>query len=50
MLAMKMVDYKRVEAKLLFMGPNRLYIQRRHCREWQLATIQCDFNLPERLI
>ena len=43
------LPYKRVEGEAAFYGP-KLDFQFKDAlgREWQLATIQCDFNLPER--
>ena len=43
------LPYKRVEWEAAFYGP-KLDFMFKDClwREWQLATIQCDFNLPER--
>ena len=43
------LNYTRVEGEAAFYGP-KLDFMFKDClgREWQLATIQCDFNLPER--
>lgn len=43
------LPYKRVEWEAAFYGP-KLDFMFKDClgREWQLATIQCDFNQPER--
>ncbi len=42
-------EYKRVEGEAAFYGPKLDFMFRDSLgREWQLATIQCDFNLPER--
>jgi threonyl-tRNA synthetase len=43
------LNYKRVEGEAAFYGP-KLDFMFKDCmgREWQLATIQCDFNLPEK--
>jgi threonyl-tRNA synthetase len=43
------LPYKRIEGEAAFYGP-KLDFQFKDVlgREWQLATIQCDFNLPER--
>lgn len=43
------LPYKRVEGEAAFYGPKLDFIFK-DClgREWQLATIQCDFNLPVR--
>jgi threonyl-tRNA synthetase len=43
------LNYKRVEGEAAFYGP-KLDFMFKDCmgREWQLATIQLDFNLPER--
>ncbi len=42
-------NYKRVEGEAAFYGP-KLDFMFKDClgRQWQLSTIQCDFNLPER--
>ena len=43
------LPYKRVEGEAAFYGPKLDFMfQDAIGREWQLATIQCDFNLPER--
>jgi len=43
------LPYKRVEGEAAFYGPKLDFIFKDAIgREWQLATIQCDFNLPER--
>lgn len=43
------LNYKRVEGEAAFYGPKLDFMFRDAIsREWQLATIQCDFNLPER--
>jgi len=43
------LPYVRIEGEAAFYGP-KLDFMFKDClgREWQLATIQCDFNLPER--
>jgi threonyl-tRNA synthetase len=43
------LPYKRIEGEAAFYGP-KLDFMFKDClgREWQLATIQCDFNLPMR--
>lgn len=43
------LNYKRIEGEAAFYGP-KLDFMFKDCigREVQLATIQCDFNLPER--
>jgi len=43
------LNYKRVEGEAAFYGPKLDFMFNDAIgREWQLATIQCDFNLPER--
>jgi len=43
------LNYKRGEGEAAFYGPKLDFIFNDAIgREWQLATIQCDFNLPER--
>lgn len=43
------LNYKRVEGEATFYGPKLDFMFKNAIgREWQLATIQCDFNLPER--
>ena len=43
------LPYKRVEWEAAFYGPKLDFMFKDAIgREWQLATIQCDFNLPER--
>ncbi len=43
------LNYKRVEGEAAFYGPKLDFLFKDALgREWQLATIQCDFNLPER--
>jgi len=43
------LPYKRVEGEAAFYGPKLDFIFKDSLgRNWQLATIQCDFNLPER--
>ena len=43
------LPYRRVEGEAAFYGPKLDFMFRDAIgREWQLATIQCDFNLPER--
>lgn len=43
------LNYKRVEGEAAFYGPKLDFMFKDAIgREWQLATIQCDFNLPER--
>lgn len=43
------LPFTRMEGEAAFYGP-KLDFMFKDClgREWQLATIQCDFNLPER--
>lgn len=43
------LPYRRIEWEAAFYGP-KLDFMFKDClwREWQLATVQCDFNLPER--
>ena len=43
------LNYKRVEGEAAFYGPKLDFLFKDSLgREWQLATIQCDFNLPQR--
>ena len=43
------LPYKRVEGEAAFYGPKLDFMFKDVIgRQWQLATIQCDFNLPER--
>jgi len=43
------LPYKRIEWEAAFYGPKLDFMFKDAIwREWQLATIQCDFNLPER--
>ncbi len=43
------LNYTRVEGEAAFYGPKLDFIFKDAIgREWQLATIQCDFNLPQR--
>ncbi len=43
------LNYKKVEGEAAFYGPKLDFMFKDAIgREWQLATIQCDFNLPER--
>jgi len=43
------LNYKRMEGEAAFYGPKLDFMfQDAIGREWQLATIQCDFNQPER--
>ncbi len=43
------LPYKRMEGEAAFYGPKLDFMFKDSIgREWQLATIQCDFNLPER--
>jgi threonyl-tRNA synthetase len=43
------LNYKRTEGEAAFYGPKLDFMFNDAIgREWQLATIQCDFNLPER--
>lgn len=43
------LNYKRVEGEAAFYGPKLDFMFKDAIgRQWQLATIQCDFNLPER--
>ncbi|QQS16186.1 MAG: threonine--tRNA ligase [Candidatus Moraniibacteriota bacterium] len=43
------LPYERIEGEAAFYGPKLDFMFKDALdREWQLATIQCDFNLPER--
>ncbi|MBI2662573.1 threonine--tRNA ligase [Candidatus Woesearchaeota archaeon] len=43
------LPYKKITGEAAFYGPKLDFVfQDALGREWQLATIQCDFNLPER--
>ena len=43
------IDYKKVDGEAAFYGPKMdLMIKDGLGKEWQLSTIQVDFNLPER--
>ncbi len=43
------LNYKKVVGEAAFYGPKLDFMFKDAIgREWQLATIQCDFNLPER--
>lgn len=43
------LPYRRVEGEAAFYGPKLDFMFKDSIgREWQLSTIQCDFNLPER--
>lgn len=43
------LPYTRIEGEAAFYGPKLDFMFKDALgREWQLATIQCDFNLPER--
>ncbi len=43
------LPYKRIMGEAAFYGPKLDFMFKDALgREWQLATIQCDFNLPER--
>ncbi len=43
------LPYKRIPGEAAFYGPKLDFMFKDALgREWQLATIQCDFNLPER--
>ena len=43
------LPYKRIEGEAAFYGPKLDFMFKVALgREWQLATVQCDFNLPER--
>jgi threonyl-tRNA synthetase len=43
------LPYKRIEGEAAFYGPKLDFMFKDAIgRPWQLATIQCDFNLPER--
>lgn len=43
------LNYKKVEGEATFYGPKLDFMFKDAIgRQWQLATIQCDFNLPER--
>tara|TARA_Y100000310_G_scaffold137447_1_gene136371 strand:+ start:61862 stop:64060 length:2199 start_codon:yes stop_codon:yes gene_type:complete len=45
----KNLPYKRIEGEAAFYGPKLDFMFKDSMdREWQLATIQCDFNMPER--
>lgn len=45
----KKLNYKRIEGEAAFYGPKLDFMFKDSLgREWQLATIQCDFNLPQR--
>lgn len=46
---LRSLPYTRVEGEAAFYGPKLDFMFKDAIgREWQLATIQCDFNLPER--
>lgn len=48
-LTQSKIEYKRVEGEAAFYGPKMdLIITDSLKKEWQLSTIQVDFNLPER--
>ena len=43
------LPYKKIKGEAAFYGPKLDFLFKDALgREWQLATIQCDFNLPER--
>ncbi len=43
------LNYRRIEGEAAFYGPKLDFLFKDSLgREWQLATIQCDFNLPQR--
>lgn len=43
------LNFRRIEGEAAFYGPKLDFMFKDAIgREWQLATIQCDFNLPER--
>jgi len=43
------LPYKKIRGEAAFYGPKLDFLFKDALRrEWQLATIQCDFNLPER--
>lgn len=43
------IDYKRVDGEAAFYGPKMdLMVKDSLGKEWQLSTIQVDFNLPQR--
>jgi threonyl-tRNA synthetase len=43
------LPYKKIKGEAAFYGPKLDFMFKDALgREWQLATIQCDFNLPER--
>ena len=43
------LPFKRIEGEAAFYGPKLDFLFKDALgREWQLSTIQCDFNLPER--
>lgn len=43
------LNYKHIEGEATFYGPKLDFMFKDAIgRQWQLATIQCDFNLPER--
>lgn len=43
------LPYKRIEGEAAFYGPKLDFMFKDALgREWQLGTVQCDFNLPER--
>lgn len=43
------LNYKKIEGEATFYGPKLDFMFKDAIgRQWQLATIQCDFNLPER--
>jgi threonyl-tRNA synthetase len=43
------LPYRRIEGEAAFYGPKLDFMFKDAIgRQWQLATIQCDFNLPER--
>ena len=43
------LTYKRIEGEAAFYGPKLDFMFKDSLgREWQLATVQCDFNMPNR--
>ena len=48
-LKKKKIDFKEIEGEAAFYGPKiDLIVKDNLGREWQLSTIQLDFNMPER--
>ncbi|OGE88027.1 MAG: threonine--tRNA ligase [Candidatus Doudnabacteria bacterium RIFCSPLOWO2_02_FULL_49_13] len=49
LLQKRKLDYKKAEGEAAFYGPKMdLIVKDSLGREWQLSTIQLDFNMPER--